>query len=155
MVAALAGGERRAVVWIGVVVLVVSLLTAGCSGAAATQTTALQPGRTWQLSEIRTDTNTLSPIPSTRASTVVFDDGGLTGSDSVNPYHAAYSESGDRLTISGSAVGAAGVAEESIEEGEVRTAMAALFNGQSGPVGVNVEGSRLVLTAGPYVLVFT
>ena len=153
MVAVLARGGRRAEAWVGAVVVVVSLLTAGCSGDAV-PTAALQPGRTWQSVELRSGSSTISAIPSTRASTVVFNDGRLTGSDSVNPHHAASSESGNHVTVSGSTVGAVGIAKESIKEGEVRTAMAELFSGSSGPVGVNMEGSRLVLTAGSYVLVF-
>jgi hypothetical protein len=150
-----AWGKRRFGAWVGVVVLVVSLLVAGCSGTASPSIAALQPGRTWQLVEVRTGSKTLSPIPSTRASTIKFNDGHMTGSDSVNPYQADYSESGDHVTVSGSAIGAAGVAQESTDEGEVRTAMVELFSGSSGPVGVSLEGNRLVLTTGPYVLVFT
>ena len=73
----------------------------------------------------------------------------------MNPYQASYSENGDHLTVSGSAIGAVGIAKEPAEEGEVRTAMAELFAGLSGTVGVSVEGSRLALTTGPYVLVVT
>ena len=115
----------------------------------------LQPGRRWQLVELRNVGATSLPIPSTRASTVVFNDGHLTGSDSVNPYRADYSESGDHVTVSGMIVGAVGIAQESTDEGEVRAAMVELFSGSSGPVGVSLEGNRLVLTTGPHVLVFS
>jgi hypothetical protein len=69
MMARRAWGERRFEAWVGVVVLVVSLLAAGCSETASPSVAALQPGRTWQLVEVRTGSNTLSPIPPTRAST--------------------------------------------------------------------------------------
>ena len=129
MMATLAWGERRFGAWFGVVVLVVSLLAAGCSGTASPSIAALQPGRAWQLVEVRTGSNTLLPIPSTRASTVRFNDGHLTGSDSVNPYRADYSESGDHVTVSGMIVGTVGIAQESTDEGEVRAAMVELFSG--------------------------
>jgi hypothetical protein len=73
----------------------------------------------------------------------------------VNPYQAGYSESGDHVTVSRTIVGAVGIAQESTDEGEVRTAMVELFSGSSGPVGVSLEGNQLVLTTGPHVLVFT
>ena len=132
--------------------LLVGLLTAGCSRSATSTTADLQPGRTWHLLEVRTAGTTLSPIPPTRASTILFHDGQLAGSDSVNTHHANYSETGDQLTLSNPDSTAVGIATETAEEGQVLLAMGKLFS--SGPVTVNPTADRLEVTTGPYVLVF-
>ena len=146
-------GGRRAQRWVGLLVLLAGLLAAACSGPAASPTSVLQPGRTWNLVEVRTAGATLSPIPSGRASTVRFQDGHLTGWDSVNTRHATYTETGTQLTISKPDSTAVGVVKESPEQGQVLSATGKLFS-PSGPVTARATADHLELTAGPYVLVF-